>query len=316
MPALKSIKYSDNFTVVPNSFAQDQAISFDAKGFLLDLLSRPKNWIVHKMMFVKKPKESDKFNKDGRKIIKYGYTVINRIFKELKEAGYIYLYNIRDEKKKILDRVWIISDLRIPKSDWQLIVKYLDKTDDSMNKELFEETLTIGNLTLGFSYVKESLRRLNRELQNKDYVEKTDSVNKPLEDVPLQPDNSNNGNGKTKGVTLEFLAFFDQFWSLYPQRNGKHNSGRTATMEWMLKNVPQKFWSNILTGVRNYKKYPEVLRGFAKNELTWLHSMKKENFEDWQEEIKQNGTTHKRSAQTESRAKYGDGQPYRVDYEF
>jgi hypothetical protein len=93
MSILKHYKKS-GYVQISNILAQTQKISYEALGVLINLLSRPENWIIHKSTF---------------KNEHCGDVVINRIFKELRNAGYLFLYDIR-ESGKIKDRVWIISE--------------------------------------------------------------------------------------------------------------------------------------------------------------------------------------------------------------
>jgi hypothetical protein len=74
MAIFKAVVHSD-YAQIPNETAQDESLSFEARGLLTMLLSMPPHWEVHKSWVVdKSPAGKDK---------------VNSIFKELTDAGYI-----------------------------------------------------------------------------------------------------------------------------------------------------------------------------------------------------------------------------------
>lgn len=68
-------QYTKNYTVLPNTLTQDRNLSFEAKGMLAYLMSKPDEWIV---------RETD-LCKEGN----CGTTKVRRILKELIAAKYI-----------------------------------------------------------------------------------------------------------------------------------------------------------------------------------------------------------------------------------
>ena len=81
MPILKRIKFEKNFVDVPNEIAQSEELTYEAKGLLMELLSRPDNWEIHKNQLVRKHTR---------------ITKINRIIEELKKNKYIAIFDKRD----------------------------------------------------------------------------------------------------------------------------------------------------------------------------------------------------------------------------
>lgn len=72
---------------------------------------------------------------------------------------------------------------------------------------------------------------------------------------------------------------FDVFWSNYPHRNGvkKNRAGAVAKYRAAIKRgVPE---ADILAGVERMKKSPDVVRGFARDPVTWLNNA------GWEDEI-------------------------------
>lgn len=94
MPVLKIIKNKD-FVTMTNILAQNPDMSYEAKGLLLELLSRPNDWKIKKEQFIRKHA---------------GETKITRIFKELQEKNYVYLCTIlTGDGKRIKTRKWFIN---------------------------------------------------------------------------------------------------------------------------------------------------------------------------------------------------------------
>ena len=143
MPILKKI-YDNEFTVIPNTLAQNKELSYDARGLLIELLSRPENWVVHKTQLI----SSD-----------CGITIINRIFKELKDKGFLKIENIRSDNK-IVDRVWTVSA-----------------------EPIFLKSSTIGFLNLSKPQDEQTSIREDLVLQNKDKVQKKD--NNKIKNTPV-----------------------------------------------------------------------------------------------------------------------------------
>lgn len=106
MPILKTLNQSSKFIGIHNDLAQNEELTYEAKGMLLELLSRPEDWDIYKTQLCRKHTQKTK---------------INRIFKELKIQGYIKLFQIRSEdNSQIVDRMWIASDKPLSDAEWLL----------------------------------------------------------------------------------------------------------------------------------------------------------------------------------------------------
>jgi hypothetical protein len=68
-------KYKENYAVIPNSLAQHRGMSFEARGMLLYLLSKPGEWIVQET--------------DLKREAEIGTHRVRRIIRELIEIGYL-----------------------------------------------------------------------------------------------------------------------------------------------------------------------------------------------------------------------------------
>lgn len=76
-----------NFTMVDNSILENDKMSFEAKGILIYLLSKPPEWIVRR---------ADLMKKAGR-----GKVYIKRVIDELTASGHIKVEQTRDDKGKL-----------------------------------------------------------------------------------------------------------------------------------------------------------------------------------------------------------------------
>ena len=74
----------NGYTVIPNSLITDTRLSWEARGLLIYLLSRPKNWTVRKTDLERQSQAND--------------FVVSRILKELEESRYIYREREHDEE--------------------------------------------------------------------------------------------------------------------------------------------------------------------------------------------------------------------------
>lgn len=111
MPILKRTNF-DTYVVIPNTLAQNSSLTFEARGLLVNLLSLPENWVIYKSFFMR-----DKSNPND---VRPGRIVVDRIFKELRTANYLYIYNIY-HNNKIIDRAWIASPEPLTKDEFKAI---------------------------------------------------------------------------------------------------------------------------------------------------------------------------------------------------
>jgi len=87
------------FVMIPNNLAQREcnALSLEAKGFLVDLLSRHPDWKIVGTYFMN--------------LYEIGADKFYRITGELKEKKYLYIENIRDPNTgQFVERVWHVFD--------------------------------------------------------------------------------------------------------------------------------------------------------------------------------------------------------------
>jgi len=86
---IHNVRLDDHFTTTYNASAQDNNLSFATRGLLWYLLSLPKDWVIHRKQLYKAYQGNVRGNgKDG----------INKMMKELIDAGYIIYTKLRNEK--------------------------------------------------------------------------------------------------------------------------------------------------------------------------------------------------------------------------
>jgi len=106
------------FTCILRSTAQDASLSFEARGLLLYLLSKPKDWIVA---------IADLEREGG-----CGKDRIRRILKELEQRGYIERKRLRgDDGRMITTATYVYEEPRLPNM----------KRQSRMTKETYAEYL-------------------------------------------------------------------------------------------------------------------------------------------------------------------------------
>ena len=174
-------KRPNNFVMLDKTFLEDDRLSFKAKGILAYLLSKPDNWKVIVGNLVK-------YSKDGKSAVYAG-------LKELKECGYYVKTPIRSEDGRRISR-WestvyempdsLLSDfqeidneeienqylenrernnnyynnkLNINNNHVSLSVREEDKTDETDEKNIIENTLEVIHDNIGY----EQLRQTNPE---------------------------------------------------------------------------------------------------------------------------------------------------------
>lgn len=94
-------KRSGDFALIPNSVADDNTISFDARGLLCYLLAKPNDWNV----------QVSNIQKAGG----IGRDKTYKLLKALKDAGYIEVRTKRDKKTgKIIDHSYVVYDCAVP----------------------------------------------------------------------------------------------------------------------------------------------------------------------------------------------------------
>jgi hypothetical protein len=194
MPIIKN-ECDKDFVIVPNELAQlaqKGILSYEAAGVLIDMISRPNNWI---------------FYKDFYQCAGAGIRIINRIFKELQNSGYLKIECVR-AAGKIKDRVWCVSN------------KPIYKTEQNVNdtKRYANETLSKQNAHLQIK----TNTNTEKEKINKKHV---GSENDPCVCEEKIDDKKEEKQKKRQEQKESFTNEFDSviWWDGYPRRAGTEN---------------------------------------------------------------------------------------------
>ena len=119
MPVLRIVKKRRNYTEISNNILQNEDLTYEAKGMLAELLSRPQNWELVKSQLTRKHTR---------------VTKVNRILKELQEAKHLWIVDVREDNNTVIeDREWFIFEE--PKNEDEVLA-------------YAKETLNLENLTL------------------------------------------------------------------------------------------------------------------------------------------------------------------------
>lgn len=132
---IERISFSDHFLMTPNSLWEDESISFQAKGLLGYLLSRPKNWKVN-------PWHLSEIYKGDRR--GNGLDGIKAMIKELRTAGYITYSKSHGEKGLWIHKYKVYP---MPQKDFQKIYPEMVKPPLVEPAEVKPSILTSTELT-------------------------------------------------------------------------------------------------------------------------------------------------------------------------
>lgn len=83
---IKQFNKNKGYESIPRDFLQDNSISYEARGLLAELQSYPENWKIYKTELYRRCEKDKRF-------------VIERIWKELEQAGYLIQFRRRAGKK-------------------------------------------------------------------------------------------------------------------------------------------------------------------------------------------------------------------------
>lgn len=89
-------EYESKFTTVPNDLIQNGDLTWEARGMLVYLLSKPKDWVVMKKDLEKQSPASD--------------YVVSRILKELEDFRYIRREKTKNEKGQWEWHTWVYDE--------------------------------------------------------------------------------------------------------------------------------------------------------------------------------------------------------------
>lgn len=95
-------EFLTDFTRVHNEFLRDKTLSLSARGVLITLLQLPDSWNLSEKTIMS--------------ILPDGQKKVSTALKECEKAGYLCRERVVDEKGKVVDMIYHISDQKLPSS--------------------------------------------------------------------------------------------------------------------------------------------------------------------------------------------------------
>lgn len=95
----------------------------------------------------------------------------------------------------------------------------------------------------------------------------------------------------------EYCDTFDEFWNLYPKRNGKR-LGKDESLDKLKKHVEPKDFDSFLAATKNYSQSQTATTNYAKDPFRWIPK-----WQDWLEPEVSSGNGQHSTAELESKAK-------------
>ena len=116
----------DKYTIIPNDLIKDTRLSWEARGLLIYLLSKPKEWTTRKMDLERQSQAND--------------FVVSRILDELESHRYMFREKIQDKKGKF-DWITYVFDETIPQSPTDGEPPSIVSKEEQRNKATKEDVL-------------------------------------------------------------------------------------------------------------------------------------------------------------------------------
>lgn len=230
-------EHNESYTVIDNCVLQNVNLSWEARGFLVYLLSLPNDWNFTVRGIVKQTGSSK--------------SVVLRIMEELKAAGYIRLERKKDKNGRFIQSSWHVYE--VPCDNHIIQKRNTVKTEHGKNG-----TPCSRNTVKPESGITEHGE--NGTIQNT-------NNNKILN---IQNTKENKQLKKEEGVLSEPEKLFLEFWSVYPKKVDKKGSFRA------FKNIPKlkETFPAIMSALEIQKQSEQWTKNngqFIPNPTTYIH---------------------------------------------
>ncbi len=146
MAILKSYRSEDPFTRIKNQIAQDTTMSYEARGLLVELLSRPPKWEIHRKQLLRDSCADEK---------------LKRIMDELRQRGYLYLHD--DSVPGSFQAIWIVSDTPRTEEEYKELISHTENPDGRTSQQSVSHTENPDGHIIGST--KKELREESSTLQ-------------------------------------------------------------------------------------------------------------------------------------------------------
>lgn len=179
---------SDNFAIIPNAVAEDNRLSFTARGLLVYLLAKPNNWQV---------KISDIRSSGG-----IGRDQAYKLLGELKAAGYIEIEKKRTAPGTFASHNYVVYDNAVPGNLPLPENKEVD-TPLTENAEVVQPLPDLPDTE-------------NPHPVNTDAIIRTQSLTRTQSPTITQEE--------TPARATSAARAFEQFWAIFPNKVGKRDA--------------------------------------------------------------------------------------------
>jgi hypothetical protein len=220
---------NDRYTVIDNqNVAERKELSWEARGLLVYLLSRPRNWVVRRADLVKQSPA--------------GESVVRRILQELRDHGYLR-YVARPQEDGRFSYITTVHDRPLPgepderRRTW---TGYLESCGGDSTSRDSSGGISSG----GKSSSRDSAKVVSTDVESTE-VQSTDVQTTDLETTD---DPSGEGSLDT-GDTIDYDGKFNEAYELYPRKTSRKAAKKAWDTHVKKAGVdPEK----VVTGVRNY----------------------------------------------------------------
>lgn len=238
------VEKTKNYSVISNEFIRRKDLSWKAKGILTYILTLPDDWVININEIMTHATEGEKAFRSG--------------WKELKDAGYVNRYPVRDKGSNKI-------------THWETVIR---ESADAKGFEPLTQNVQVQNVQV------QKVQVQNDKLQST-YITK---------DLSKQStDNTNEHSDKPNENILSDR--FDNLWNQYPNKKGKPTAF-TAYKKAIKSGTTD---DEILKGIENYKREIEIKRTdkqYIAHGSTWFNQKR------WTDEydLTSNGTEYNENA--------------------
>ena len=203
------VEKTKNYSVISNEFIRRKDLSWKAKGILTYILTLPDDWVINLNEIMTHATEGEKAFRSG--------------WKELKDAGYVNRYPVRDKDSNKI-------------THWETVIR------ESVD-------------TKGFDPLTQNVQVQNVQVQNVQV--QNDKLQSTYITKDLSKQSTNNTNAHSdKPNDSDLKQRFEDLWNQYPNKKGKPKAF-TAYKSAIKAGTTD---SEIAKGIENYKREIEIKR--------------------------------------------------------
>ena len=238
--------HSDNYMVISNRIARDERLSFEARGFLVFMLSMSDDWNFSIKGLV---------NQTGMK-----RSVILRMVKELRDCGYILIKQETKKDGKFTAKTWeLYENCTVVRFDRSRSKPQSVKTDYGKTETIdFIDSQPQSDLTV----VGE-----NRSTVLPQSVKTVVGENGPIRNTNIERNTKEKEDAR---VLSDVEKLFLEFWTVYPKKVDKKGAFRAFKNIKKLKEVFPEIMSALEVQKRS-EQWTKANGQYIPNPTTYIH---------------------------------------------